>query len=296
MLEVFIGFTMDNPTMLASGILGVSGYTMRRVAKSGAGAIVTKSVGIQEREGNPGPVVLEEEFGLINSIGLSNPGYRKFLDEIRIAREGGKPIVVSLFGSSPEEFSEMINYLEGEADGFELNLSCPHVKGLGMEVSSDLELSEEIMGEARKNTRKPIFLKLGIKNYLELGKIAEEKKLDGVVAINTLPALRIDLEFKCPSLGGVRGGLSGPCLKPVALRCVYDLYSELDIKVIGVGGITSGEDALEFIMAGASAIQIGTGILYKGLEIFKEVENYLREYLRKEKCALEDLVGIANVG
>ncbi|MDM7939022.1 MAG: dihydroorotate dehydrogenase [Methanothrix sp.] len=286
------GLTLRNPVMLAAGILGTTGASLRRAALAGAGGVVTKSLGSVPREGHPGPTIVQVDCGLLNAMGLPNPSYKKFQEEIDIAKTGGVPVVASIFGSSAEEFAGIARGLD--ADAFELNLSCPHAEKYGSELGRYPDLVEAVTGAVKAAANAPVWVKLtpNTADIVELGLAAQRGGADAVVAINTLKAMAIDIETGYPILGNRFGGLSGPAIKPVAVRSVYDLALRLDIPVIGVGGVTSWEDAVEMIMAGASAVQVGTA-LKKGYGIFEEISLGLARYLERKSMTLEDIRGMA---
>ena len=285
------GMHLKNPIMLAAGILGTTGASLRRAALAGAGGVVTKSLGSVPREGHHGPTVVQVECGLLNAMGLPNPSYREFQEEIEIARTGGIPVVASIFGSSPEEFAQIARVLK--ADAFELNLSCPHAENYGSELGRFPAMVEAVTGAVKAAADAPVWVKLtpNTADIVELGLAAQRGGADAVVAINTLKAMAIDIESGCPILGNRFGGLSGRAIKPVAVRCVYELAMHLEIPVIGVGGVGSWEDAVEMMMAGASAVQIGTALL-KGYGIFEEITSGLARFLERKSLDLEDLRGM----
>lgn len=283
---------LKNPLMLAAGILGTTGASLRRAALAGAGCVVTKSVGSETRAGHHGPTVVQIDTGLINAMGLPNPGYESFQEEIDIGRTGGAPVVASIFGSSPEEFAKIASGLS--ADAFELNLSCPHAECYGAEIGQHPEMVEAVTREVKSSTTYPVWVKLtpNVADIVALGQAAEAGGADAVVAINTIRAMAIDIETGVPILGNRFGGLSGPGIKPVAIKCVYDLSSSLEIPVIGVGGASSWEDCVEMIMAGARGVQIGTA-LSGGYGIFKEIAYGLSRYLERKSMTLEELCGLS---
>jgi dihydroorotate dehydrogenase (NAD+) catalytic subunit len=285
------GLTLRNPVLLAAGILGTTGASLRRAAQAGAGGVVTKSVGSVPREGHPGPTVVQVECGLLNAMGLPNPSYKDFQDEIETAKTGGVPVVASIFGSSAEEFAKIARGLK--ADAFELNLSCPHAEKFGAELGRYPDLVESVTGAVKAASNVPIWVKLtpNTAEIVELGLAAQRGGADAVVAINTLKAMVIDIETGYPILGNRFGGLSGSAIKPVAVRCVYDLASNLEIPVIGVGGITSWEDVVEMIMAGASCVQVGTALM-RGYGIFEEFNVGLAGYLERKSLTLDELCGL----
>lgn len=284
---------LRNPTILASGILGSTGASLKRAARHGAGAVVTKSIGKTPREGHKNPTIIELGDCLINAIGLANPGYKAFVKEIKIAKQGSVPVIASIFGRSIEEYVEVAKGLQDYADAIELNLSCPNIEG--KLFAQDAELSYEVVREVRKEISKPVIAKLtaSVADIVEIARACEEAGANGITAINTIKAMKIDINFKKPILANKTGGLSGRCIKPIALRCVYEIASEVSIDIIGCGGIASGEDALEFLMAGAKAIEIGTGVYLHGLGIFKKICKEIEEYLRKHNLSLQDIIGSA---
>jgi len=286
------GLLLHSPVMLAAGILGTTGASLRRAAQAGAGGVVTKSLGTVPREGHSGPTVVQVECGLLNAMGLPNPSYKDFQDEIEIARQGGVPVIASIFGSSAEEFAMIARGLD--ADAFELNLSCPHAEKYGSELGRYPDLVESVTGAVKAAANVPIWVKLtpNTADIVELGLAAQRGGADAVVAINTLKAMAIDIETGYPILGNKFGGLSGQAIRPVAVRCVYELSSNLDIPVVGVGGMASWEDAAEMIMAGACAVQVGTA-LHRGYGVFEEIADGLSRYLERKSITLAQLRGMA---
>ena len=254
--------------------------------------MVTKSIGSAPREGHPGPTVVAVECGLLNAMGLPNPSYREFQVEIDIARSSGVPVVASIFGSSPAEFAQVARGLK--PDAFELNLSCPHAEKYGSELGRYPDLVEAVTGAVKAAADVPVWVKLtpNTADIVELGLAAQRGGADAVVAINTLKAMAIDIETGYPILGNRFGGLSGQAIKPVAVRCVFDLASRLDIPVIGVGGIATWEDAVEMIMAGAKAVQVGTALM-RGYGIFADLTDGLSRYLERKSLTLDELCGRA---
>jgi dihydroorotate dehydrogenase (NAD+) catalytic subunit len=286
------GLDLRGPALLAAGILGTTGASLRRAALAGAGGVVTKSVGSVPREGHPGPTIVQVQGGLLNAMGLPNPSYRQFQEEIDTGRTGGTPVIASIFGSSPEEFAQIARSLQ--ADAFELNLSCPHAEKYGSELGRYPGMVESVTGAVKAAADVPVWVKLtpNTADILELGLAAQRGGADAVVAINTLKAMAIDIETGYPILGNRFGGLSGPAIKPVAVRSVYDLSMQLEIPVIGVGGVSTWEDAVEMIMAGASAVQVGTA-LENGYGIFEEINTGVSRYLERKSMTLGELCGLS---
>ncbi|UCF59454.1 MAG: dihydroorotate dehydrogenase [Candidatus Bathyarchaeota archaeon] len=292
------GLKLANPTMLASGILGLSGLTLKRVVDAGAGAVVTKSVGLEPREGYPNPTVVQTECGLLNAVGLPNPGIHSFSEEIREAKELGVPIIVSVYGFSSEEFAEAARVaVEAGADAIELNVSCPHVEKTGAEIGQSPQLVAEVVKKVKSRVDKPVFVKLtpSVDDIVEVAKAATEAGVDAITAMNTVKAMIIDVETTRPILASKVGGLSGTAIKPIAVRCVYEIYREVDVPVIGCGGISTWRDAVEFMLAGASAVQMGTSIAFNGLDVFKSVTKGVDAYVKKREFrSVKEIVGLSH--
>ena len=286
---------MNNPVMLASGVVGVHLDILPRVAEAGAGAMVTKSISVNPKEGYRNPTVVEVEGGFVNAIGLSNPGVDAFSKELATLNEKPIPIVVSLFGSTPTEFSDMISRLESiSVDCYELNLSCPHVEKVGLEVGQDPEAVSSIVKIAKKYSSRPVLIKVSphITDIVEIVSVAKDSGADGVTAVNTVRAMVIDIETGRPILSNNVGGLSGPVMKSIAIRCVYDISKKVDIPIIGCGGITNWNDAIEFFLAGASAVQVGSAVAYKGLDVLGEIVDGIKKYMNNHEIKeIGELVG-----
>lgn len=290
------GIYLGNPLMLASGILDENGYTMKRILEEGASAVVTKSIGLKERSGYSTPVVADLGHGdLLNAVGLSNPGIDKYGEEIKIAREARKPIIGSIFGSTPEEFSILAKKMEEfGVSAVELNLSCPHVKGEGLEIGSDPEMVESIVEAVKNSIKIPVFSKLSANTSNIMETVNAASKSDGFVLINTIRAMAIDIYAKKPILSNGYGGLSGRSIKPIGIRYVYEVKKETGAQIIGVGGVSNAEDVIEYMMAGASAVQIGTAIGFHGRSIFRDIEKDLFGLAEKIGFSrISDLVGAA---
>ncbi len=262
-LEIQIGsLRLKNPVMPASGTFGYGEEFAGLINLNELGAIVSKAVSVEPRHGNPPPRLVELKSSLLNSIGLQNPGAGAFLEKkIPFLENCSPPLIVNVVGDSIEEYREVVETLDPHprVNGYEINLSCPNVKK-GLEFGTTSTGVEKITLALRKTTRKPLWIKISpnVSNPADLGRAAEAAGADAIVAINTLGGMAIDIEKRHPILGARFGGVSGPAVKPVALKFVWLLYEAITIPVIGVGGISSGEDAVEFFMAGARAIQVGT--------------------------------------
>ena len=297
MLEVNIsGLHLKSPLILASGILGVSHSTMKRVIDAGAGAITTKSIGPKLRKGYKNPSVVEVFPGtFINSVGLGNPGIDVFISEILEIKKHKFPLIVSVFGNTDDSYLEVATKaINSGADAIEINISCPHA-----EVSSigiDKNLTYNLVKLLKESIEKPIFVKLNpnTTNIEEIAIAAEKGGANGVVAINTLTAMTIDINTKRPILSHGSGGLSGKAIHPIAIKKVYDLYKVLKIPIIGCGGVFNWKDVIEFYLAGASAVQIGTA-LYKDIDIIKQINEKLLIYLKSNGfSSISDLRGLAH--
>jgi dihydroorotate dehydrogenase (NAD+) catalytic subunit len=291
------GLEFSNPTMLAAGMLGMSGVTLRRVAEAGAGAIVTKSLGLHPRRGYVNPTVVSLKNGLLNAMGLPNPGIDEFGDEMREAHVT-VPRIVSIYAASPQEFALVARKacMIG-ADALELNVSCPHAETLGAEIGQDPEMVQKIVKETKASVQIPIFVKLtpNVTNISELAHAAEKAGADAVTAINTVRAMAINAETAVPILGNRIGGLSGPAIKPIAIRCVFEIFETVKIPILGCGGVESWSDAIEFVQAGASAVQIGTAIAAKGLDVFRHVVEGIELFLQRKRIgSVNELVGLSH--
>lgn len=291
------GLKLANPTMLASGILGYSTETFESISEGGAGAIVTKSVGLKPRSGYVNPTVVQVSCGLVNAMGLPNPGMDEFAHEIRRAKTVLKvPLIASVYGYSEDEYALLAEKaVNAGADALELNVSCPHVKQTGSEIGQSPEILAAVVKKAKAVVDKPVIVKLSpnVTSIADLGEVAARAGADALTAINTVKAMVIDAETGMPILGNRVGGLSGPAVKPVALRCVYDLFEQVKIPIIGCGGVASWRDAVEFLLAGASAVQIGTAIAAEGPKVFSTITRGLSVYLRKK--GFKDVNGIVGL-
>lgn len=289
---------LKNPTILASGLMDEDAGGMERIYNCGASAIVTKSIGLKPHKGYPNPTVIQLEHGILNALGLPNPGINNFKDEIIKLKKLNIPVIGSIFGSDYKEFVELAERMQVYgADALELNMSCPHAKGYGLELGCNPDLVKKITSQVKKTTKIPVFVKISpnLENIIEVAKSAEEGNADGIVAINTVKAMKIDLELKIPVLSNKIGGYSGNAVKPIGIRCVYEISKNVDIPIIGVGGITTGEDAIEYLMAGASAVQVGSGIYYRGLDVFKKICDEIEIWMKDHGYNnLLEIIGVAH--
>ncbi len=297
MLELKISnLRLKSPIVLASGILGVSFSSMKRVIDAGAGAVVSKSIGPKPRKGYKNPSIIEIYPGtFLNSVGLANPGIENFISEIALAKQYDFPLIVSVFGDTNQSYIEVAKEAEKQgASAIEINISCPHA-----EVSSiggDKDLTYSLVKDIKKNLSIPLFVKLNpnVTKISEIALAAQQAGADGVVAINTISAMSIDINTTRPILSHGSGGLSGKAIHPIAIKMVYDLFNILRIPIIGCGGVSNWKDVAEFFLAGASAVQVGTAF-YKGLEIIKDINDNLRKYLETNNFKnITELKGLAH--
>ncbi len=272
--------------------------SMKRIFKSGAGAVTTKSIGLKPKQGYPNPSCLELEHGILNAMGLPNPGIDNYKEEIKELEKIKQPVIGSIYGKDPKEFLILAKKMEKYGvDAVELNMSCPHAKGYGLEIGSDPKLVRNIVFNTKNSINIPVFVKLSpnLTDIVKIAKAAEKAKVDAIVAINTVKAMKIDIETKRPILSNKIGGYSGPAIKPIGIRCVYDIYKNTNIPIIGCGGITNGSDAIEYFMAGASAVQVGSAVYYREIDVFEKIKNEIKEWMKKHNYKkLDQLIGVAH--
>lgn len=282
------GVALNNHLVLAAGVLGTTGASLSRMLSLGAGGVVTKSIGPVPKDGHPGPCLAVLDDGLLNAMGLPNPS-KDFAEEI--APLAGKPVVASIFGGNPEEFAVVAGWFKGAVAGFELNLSCPHAEGYGAAIGTDPALVEACT-RAVSSTGVPTWVKLtpNVTDITAIGKAAERGGARAIVAINTVRAMRISTGLRRPVLGNRYGGLSGSAIFPVAVRCVYELYEAVRIPIIGCGGISSADNVVEMMMAGAGAVEIGSAVA-DNIRIFAEISAVL---YAKDGCGAEEITGCAH--
>ncbi len=290
------GLSLAHPVMNASGVLGSSVDGLKRLAAAGVSALVLKSFTLEPRSGYPTPIAVPLPYGMLNAVGLSNPGLEKLPSLVRNAKAFGLPVVASIAASTPAEAEKLAAAAsEAGADAIELNLSCPHAKGRGLVLLWDRKAAAEVVNAAASVSRAPVYAKLGlVDNLVETASKMLEAGAAGLVLINTLPAMMIDVYSAYPVLGNRVGGLSGPAIHPVAVRAVYEVYGETGAPIIGVGGVEDWSSAAELILAGARAVQVGTGIVRHGEEVVCEIVKGLERWLNiRGYESLEDAVGAA---
>ncbi len=299
-MEVKIaGLTLKNPLMPASGTYGYGKEYLSILPPDTFGALVTKGVAIHPWPGNKPPRITETSSGMLNAIGLQNPGVENFIQEaLPFLRQFQTPVIVNIVGKTIDEYVQVAEILSSypEIAGFELNISCPNVKEGGIAFGTDPQMAHKITKAVRDATKLPLIVKLSpnVTDITIIARSVEDAGADAVSLINTLLGMAIDIKKRRPVLGNVVGGLSGPAVKPVALRMVWQVYSKISIPIIGMGGIVSADDALEFMMAGATAVAVGTGN-FKDPLTPKGILAGIEEFLVEEKIPnLAELRGIAH--
>ncbi len=280
----FAGIEMKNPVTVASGTFGYGREFSNFFDLSKLGGIITKGTSLKPKSGNKPPRVCETASGMLNSIGLQNPGVEYFAqNDLPFLRKFDTAIIVNACGSTIDEYVELCKILNIlDIDGVELNLSCPNVKAGCMAFGNTYDGVKEITSKVRKVLQKPLIVKLtpNVTNIAEIAKAVEDAGADGVSLINTLLGMKIDINKRKPVLANNTGGLSGPAIKPVAVRMVYQVAQAVKIPILGMGGIVNGEDAIEFMLAGASAISIGAGNFISpttSIDTISQIEDYMRK-------------------
>ncbi|MBW2980432.1 dihydroorotate dehydrogenase [Candidatus Woesearchaeota archaeon] len=289
---------LENPTVLASGILGVSGKLMCRVAANGAGAVTTKSVFVKEREGHANPTVLAGEDFVYNAVGLSGPGAEEEAEEIAFIKKNSKvPVIASIAGGNVKEFGIAAKKISAaKPDLIEVNISCPNVEHeFGKPFGTDAKISAKVTETVKENTSIPIIVKLS-PNVDDIGKIAkavEAAGADAISAINTVgPEMIKDKKTGKPFLANKKGGVSGPKILPIALDKVKQIYNAVKIPVIGIGGVTYGKDAVAMIKAGASAVGIGSAVYFREMDVFKKICDEMKVIMKKQGFkSIEEMIG-----
>ena len=289
------GIEMKNPVTVASGTFGYGREFSQFFDLSKLGGIITKGTTLKPKSGNKPPRICETPSGMINSIGLQNPGVEYFAqNDLHFLRKFDTAVIVNACGSTVEEYVELCKILNTlDIDGVELNLSCPNVKAGCMAFGNSYEGVREITSKVRKVLDKPLIVKLtpNVTDIASIAKGAEDGGADAVSLINTLLGMSIDIDKRKPVLANNTGGLSGPAIKPVAVRMVYQVSKAVNIPILGMGGIVDGKDAIEFILAGATAISIGAGNFidpYTSVNTVKGIEEYMKKYNIEN---LEEIIG-----
>jgi dihydroorotate dehydrogenase (NAD+) catalytic subunit len=299
------GCHMPNPTILASGILGLTHDVVARVARCGAGAVTTKSCSLKPRSGYPNPTILDWGPGLINAVGLSNPGVEVMVEEIEAAKKQlaplGAVLIASIFADTIYDFGTIARYIsEAEPDLIEVNVSCPNLDSRYQQMfAADPHVAAQVTRRVKRQTDIPVLVKLSpnVTDIVEIARAVVEAGADGITAINSVgPGLILDVEIRRPVLAHGTGGLSGPGIRPVAVRCVHDICRAVDVPVVATGGVMTGRDAVEMLLVGATAVSIGSAIRYRGMEVFGQVCEELKQYMQRHGHAnLESLRGTAMI-
>ena len=298
----FCGIDFPNPTVMASGYLGVTGASMANVANKGAGGITGKTLFPNERKGHPNPTILTFPGGVINAVGLSGEGILNAKHEFEQYKKlaPDNPMIGSIGGHGLDELLEVARIMdEYPVDMLELNFSCPNVDGeMGRPIACDPLLTAEATKAVRKIVKKPISVKVSpnVPNIALVAKHAEANGADAITAINTMgPGMVIDIQMRRPILSNKVGGVSGHAIKPIAVRCVWDIYRAVKIPIIATGGIVNGKDAIEMLMAGGSLLGIGSAIVYHDLKCFDMITDMIRKFMAEEGFTdVSELVGLAH--
>ncbi len=294
----FAGVMMKNPVTTASGTFGSGMEYADFVDLSKLGAVTTKGVANTAWPGNPTPRIAETYGGMINAIGLQNPGIDTFIKrDLEFLKGFDTKIIVNVCGKSIEDYCETVNKLADTcADLLEINISCPNVKEGGIAFGQNAKAVEQITSEIKKYAKQPVVMKLSpnVTDITETAKAAECGGADGISLINTITGMKIDVEKRCFSVANKTGGLSGPAIKPVAVRMVYQAAHAVNIPIIGMGGISCAEDALEFIMAGASMVAVGTAN-FNNPSVTMDIIDGIKKYMEKHDVRdINDLIGCVN--
>lgn len=289
------GVTLKNPVMTASGTFGSGAEYSEFVDLNKLGAVVTKGVANVPWPGNPTPRIAETHSGMLNAIGLQNPGIDLFCKrDIPYLKQFDTKIIVNVCGRSTEDYLEVVERLGNEpVDMFEINISCPNVKEGGIAFGQDPKAVEAITKAVKTKAKQPVIMKLSpnVTDITVMAKAAEDGGADALSMINTLTGMKIDIHRRAFAIANKTGGMSGPAVKPVAVRMVYQAAQAVNIPIIGMGGITNADDALEFILAGATAVSVGTANFanpYAAKEVAEGIENYMRRYQVED---IRDLIG-----
>ena len=285
-VEIAPGLILKNPVMTASGTFGYGREYAPYLDIAKLGAIITKGLSLKPKTGNPGVRISETSCGMLNAIGLENIGVERFLrDELPVLQELKAVVIVNIFGNNQDDYAALAAKLDGVSGiaGLEINISCPNVKAGGIQFGTDPQAAAKLVAAVRRETTLPLITKLSpnVTDIVTIARAVEEAGSDTLSLINTLMGMAIDLDRKKPILGNVTGGLSGPAIKPVALRMVYQVAQAVSIPIIGIGGIVNARDALEFLLAGATAIEVGTVNFINpqsAINIVDGVENYLKDH------------------
>jgi len=298
----FLGVEFSNPLVLPSGIMqAISAH--KRAEEMGFGGVTVKSLTVEARKGNPLPRVIKYEYGYLNSVGLINPGIKEGVKQLtELVKDSKIPVLASVFAINVKDFKLLAKeVVKAKPDLVELNLSCPNTtdelgEPLGMGMESTAAAVKGVRQIVDKSVRLIAKLSPNVANIGEVARVAEEAGADAICAINTVgPGMVIDLETKKPKLGNKEGGVSGSGIRPIAVRCVWDIYKSVKVPIIGMGGVESARDVVEMMMAGASLVGVGTATYVHGPKVIEKIKKDLLEYMKKNKIkSLKELVGVAH--
>ena len=290
------GIELKNPVMTASGTFGYAREFENLIDLNRLGAIIIKGLSLKPSMGNPPPRIVETPCGMLNAIGLENVGFTSFVEEkLQFLKELSTPVFINIYGKDIKEYAELASRIDDieEIAGIEVNISCPNVKAGGVAFGTDPDAACKVVKAVRGNTGKPVMVKLtpNVTDITLIARSVEDAGADSISLINTITGMAIDIETRHPKLANITGGLSGPAIKPVALRMVWQVVQKVNIPVIGVGGIMTAEDALEFLIAGAVAVQIGTANLinpHATIDIIEGIEAFL---IKRNISRITDIIG-----
>ena len=316
------GIKLRNPLVLASGIVDTTASSLIYAIENGAGAVTCKSISIEPRKGHPSPIIITNESGMLNAVGLSNPGLASSIEEIKDAKKRlsvhknkelrNAPVIGNVFATTVEDFAKAAKEIsKSGCELLELNLSCPNVKDeFGEPFACNPEMAAELtravkkaLKEANKETgvkankEIPILVKLApnVPDIAKIAKAVESAGADGITAINTMPGMMLDIKTGKPLLTNKSGGYSGPGLKPIAVKCIYEIYKSVKIPILGTGGVNTGKDAIELMMAGATAVGVGTAVYYRGIDCFKKINDEIAEWMKENNySSLKKIIGKAH--
>jgi len=296
-LKVNIGkIELKNPVMTASGTFGYASEFKNLIDLNRLGAIIIKGLSLKPSVGNPPPRIVETPCGMLNAIGLENVGFTSFVqDKLQFLKQLSTPVFINIYGKDIQEYAELASRIDDikEIAGIEVNISCPNVKAGGVAFGTDPDAACKVVKAVRDNTGKPLMVKLtpNVTDITLIARSVEDAGADSISLINTITGMAIDIETRRPKLANITGGLSGPAIKPIALRMVWRVVQKVKIPVIGVGGIMTPEDALEFLIAGAVAVQVGTANLinpHATIDIIEGIEAFL---IKRNIPQLTDIIG-----
>ena len=290
------GIELKNPVMTASGTFGYASEFKNLIDLNRLGAVIVKGLSLKPSMGNPPPRIVETPCGMLNAIGLENVGLASFIEEkLLFLKQLSTPIIINIYGKNAREYAELASRINDikEIAGIEVNISCPNVKAGGAAFGTDPDAACKIVKAVRDNTGKPLMVKLtpNVTDITLIARSVEDAGADSISLINTITGMAIDIETRRPKLANITGGLSGPAIKPIALRMVWQVVQKVKIPVIGVGGIMTAEDALEFLIAGAAAVQVGTANLinpHATIDIIEGIEAFL---IKRNIPRLTEIIG-----